>query len=337
MDYNLIWFILITVLFVGYVVLDGFDLGVGMTHLIAKTDTERRIMLNSIGPVWDGNEVWLITAGGALFAAFPDVYATVFSGYYTAFMLFLLVLIMRASSLEFRSKVENASWRKLWDVLFSVSSYLIILLLGVAFANVAAGIPIGADKEYMGNFFTLLNPYAVWFGLTSIVIIRLHGKLYLLMKTEGELHDRITATVNRGYFIFIAFFAVFAVWTISAQTHLFANYANPIAFLAPILVLLGIVMIPVFTKQHKYFRAFLGSSLVIAGTIISFAVGMFPNFVISNPDVANSLTAYNSASSAGTLGNMFIIAMIGVPLVLVYQVFVYRVFSGKVKLESSSY
>ncbi len=337
MDYNLIWFILITVLFVGYIVLDGFDLGVGMTHLIAKTDKERRIMLNSIGPLWDGNEVWLITAGGALFAAFPNVYATIFSGYYTAFMLFLLVLIMRASSLEFRSKVETESWRKMWDVLFSVSSYLIILLLGVAFANVAAGIPIDKEMEYTGNLFTLLNPYAIWFGLTSIVIIRLHGKLYLLMKTEGELQERILSTVNRGYYIFLAFFAVFAVWTIAVQTHLFKNYANPIAFLAPLLILLGIVMIPMFAKQRKFFRAFLGSSLVIAGTIISFAVGMFPNFVFSNPTVANSLTAYNSASSAATLGNMFIIAMIGVPLVLVYQVVVYRIFSGKVKLESSSY
>jgi cytochrome d ubiquinol oxidase subunit II len=337
MDYNLIWFILIAVLFIGYVVLDGFDLGVGMTHFIAKNDNERRILLNSIGPVWDGNEVWLITAGGALFAAFPHVYATVFSGYYTAFMLFLLVLIMRASSLEFRSKVENESWRNVWDSLFNVSSYLIILLLGVAFANVAAGIPIDKEMEFTGGLFTLLNPYAIFFGLTSILIIRLHGKLYLLIKTEGELQTRILATINRGYYLFLAFFVALAIWTVSVQTHLLKNYANPAAYLAPIIILAGIALIPMGVKAHKYFRAFLGSSLVIAGTIMFYAIGMFPNFVISTTDVANSLTAYNAASSEQTLSTMFIIAMIGVPLVLVYQIFVYRIFSGKVKIDSSSY
>ncbi len=337
MDLNIIWFILIVTLFVGYIVLDGFDLGVGMTYFVSKTDDERRLMLNSIGPLWDGNEVWLITAGGALFAAFPHVYATVFSGFYTAFMLFLLVLIMRAVSLEFRSKVESASWRKTWDILFNVASYLIILLLGVAFGNIASGLPIDENMEFAGNFFTLLNPYSIFLGLTAVTLIRLHGKLFLLLKTEGELFDRIKSTVKKGYFIFLVFYAVLIVWTTMYNAHLLSVLINPAAWLIPIICMVGIVFIPLGISKSKYFMSFLGSSIIIAGSIIFVAAGIFPNFVISSTIPTNSLTIYNAASSAATLYNMLIIALIGLPLVFAYQILVYRIFNGKVKIDNHSY
>ena len=337
MDYHAIWFILIVVLFVGYVVLDGFDLGVGMSFFQAKTDAERRILLNSIGPLWDGNEVWLITAGGALFAAFPDVYATVFSGFYTAFMLFLLVLITRAVSLEFRSKVENITWRKVWDALFNISSYLIILLLGVSFGNIASGIPIDEHFEFAGNLFTLLNPYAIYLGLSAIVLIRLHGKLFLLMKTEGELFDRIKASIFRGWIIFVLFYIILFIWTSVQNAHLLKIFESPIAYLIPIICFAGVIGIPYFVKKEKYFMAFVSSSLVITASIVFVAAGLFPNFVLSNPIPANSLTAYDHSSSELTLHTMFIIAMIGIPLVLAYQIIVLRIFRGKVKIDNHSY
>ena len=337
MDLNIIWFILIVTLFVGYIVLDGFDLGVGMTYFVSKNDAERRILLNSIGPLWDGNEVWLITAGGALFAAFPNVYATVFSGFYTAFMLFLLVLIMRAVSIEFRSKVESLNWKKLWDILFNVSSYLIILLLGVAFGNIATGIPIDENMEYSGTFFTLLNPYSIFLGLTAVSLIRLHGKLFLLMKTEGDLFERLKATVKRGLYIFIVFYVILIIWTTLYNAHLLGVFSNPIALLIPLVCLIGILLIPYGVRKSKYFLAFLGSSLIIAGSIVFVAVGIFPNFVISSTIPTNSLTIYNASSSQGTLSTMLIIALIGLPLVFVYQIVVYRIFNGKVKIDKHSY
>ncbi len=338
MDYNLIWYILLTVLFVGYIILDGFDLGVGMQIKSGKTDLDRRIILNSIGPVWDGNEVWLITAGGALFAAFPHVYATIFSGYYTAFMLFLLVLIIRGVSIEFRSKVETQKWRNLWDNLFMIASYLIVLLLGVAFANVFAGIPIDAEMEYHGGLLPLLNPYAVVFGLMGVAGLRLHGNLYLLYKTENELYNNLRKRTMTNYYVFIVLYIITIIYTIATQNHLFTNYNNyPVLYLLPILAIIALLLIPVLLKKNTDLKAFFAQCGVIAFTLISIIAGMFPNFVVSKPELANSLTAYNSASSEGTLSTMFIIALIGVPLILIYQIIVYRVFRGKVKLEESSY
>ncbi len=338
MDYNLIWFILIAVLFVGYIILDGFDLGVGMHMMSAKTDRERRIVMNSIGPVWDGNEVWLITAGGATFAAFPHVYATIFSGYYTAFMLFLLVLIIRGVSMEFRSKVESNSWRKAWDVLFMVSSFLIALLLGVAFANVAAGLPLDAEMEYHGGLIPLLNPYALVFAIMGVLGLRLHGNLWLLVKTEDELQANVRKQTMPDYYLFLVAFAGLLAYTFATQSHLFTNYKNyPVLWAIPAITILLTTILPVYLKKHADKAAFTIFSSVIAFTLLIFIAGMFPNFVVSNPNPELSLNAYNSASSEGTLSTMFIIACIGVPLVLAYQVIIYRIFRGKVKLEDSSY
>jgi len=224
MELNIIWFVLLTVLFGGYVVLDGFDLGVGMIHLGLKSDLERRTSLNAIGPVWDANEVWLITAGGALFAAFPDVYATVFSGFYTAFMLFLLVIIGRAISIEFRGKVESDKWKKTWDFIFCLSSYLIVLLLGVSLGNIITGIPIYQDKEYAGTFFTLLNPYAVMTGITAVLLIRMHGKIFLAVKTEGEIQQRVAKGINSSLILFVIAYIFHGAWTIILYPGVIKNF-----------------------------------------------------------------------------------------------------------------
>lgn len=338
MDYNLIWYILIAVLFIGYIVLDGFDLGVGMHITEGTTDRERRKIINSIGPVWNGNEVWLITAGGALFAAFPHVYASMFSGYYTAFMLFLLVMIMRGVSIEFRSKVESEKWRKLWDTLFMLASYLIVLLLGVAFANVAAGLPLDAQMEYHGGLLPLLNVYAIVFALMAIGGIRLHGYLYLLIKTEGELQENIKKKIKKCWAGFPLLLIAVFIYTYAAQPHLFVNYNNsPILYLIPALAILFLLLAYLMNKKNAHTKAFLMNSFVIVFTLLTFIAGMFPNFVISNPELSHSLNAYNSASSTGTLSTMFIIALIGVPLILIYQIIIYRIFRGKVKLEETSY
>ncbi|MFC2130258.1 cytochrome d ubiquinol oxidase subunit II [Bacteroidota bacterium] len=338
MDFHIVWFVLLLVLFIGYVVLDGFDLGVGMLHYSAKTDKERRILLNSIGPVWDANEVWLITAGGALFAAFPDVYATVFSGFYTAFMLFLLVIIGRAVSIEFRGKVDSASWKKVWDFVFHISSYMIVLLLGVAFANIVSGIPIDAAKEFSGNFWTLINPYALFVALTSVLLMRLHGRLYLLIKTEGELFERILDRVKLVWVLFFIFYIGLAVWTVAGKPELLYNYNhNGALFIIPVLSILSIILVLLMVNNKKYFPAFIFSSLTIALSIIQAGISMYPNLVPSNPVSVNSLTIFNASSSESTLYTMFIIACIGIPLVLIYKFIMYTAFRGKVKIDSSSY
>jgi cytochrome bd ubiquinol oxidase subunit II len=337
MDYNIIWFILIVVLFIGYIILDGFDFGVGMLHYKAKTDKQRRINLNAIGPVWDGNEVWLITAGGALFAAFPHVYATVFSGFYIAFMLFLLVIIGRASAIEFRSKVESKKWRSVWDFIFHVSSYLIVLLLGVAFGNLIIGVPIAADMEYAGTFLGLLNPFSIFLALTAILLLRMHGNIFMALKTDGDYQNEFTSKIVMSEIYFVIFYIILTIWTLVGYPHMTENFSNPIWYIFPLLVLLCMIYIPIAVKKATYFKAFIASSLIILSNISLAAIGLFPNFVYSSPNPENSLTIYNASSSQQTLENMFIIACIGVPLVLIYSIVVYRFFSGKVELDEHSY
>ena len=208
LDLNTVWFLLIGVLLSGYAILDGFDLGVGALHLFTKTDRDRRIMLNSIGPVWDGNEVWLVTGGGALFAAFPDVYASSFSGFYLAFILLLVALIFRAVAIEFRSKRPSPRWRSTWDVSFSVSSIVSSLLIGVALGNVAQGLPLTAEGEYLGGLLGLLRPYPLVVGLTTVALFAMHGSIYVVMKTEGELQARIRGWIPRLIGLFVAGYVV---------------------------------------------------------------------------------------------------------------------------------
>ena len=337
-DLNTIWFILIGVLLTGYAILDGFDLGVGSLHLLVKKDEERRIMINSIGPVWDGNEVWLVTGGGALFAAFPHVYATVFSGFYTAFMLLLFVLIFRAVAIEFRSKQEAKWWRQTWDVLFSVASIFIAFLMGVALGNIVTGVPVGADKEFAGTFFGLITPYTVLVGITTVALFMMHGSIYLVMKTEGEIQNKIKRWVNNAIIFFVICYVSTTMATLIYYPHMVQHFKEvPVLFILALLNMLAIANIPREIYNGKEFRAFVSSCASIAALLALFAAGIFPNVVISTINPEYSLNIYNSASSQKTLSTMLTMALIGMPFVLGYTFTIYWIFRGKVKLDKMSY
>jgi len=337
-DYNTIWFILIGVLLAGYAILDGFDLGVGSLHLFVKDDTERRILINSIGPVWDGNEVWLVTGGGALFAAFPHVYATVFSGFYTAFMLLLFGLIFRAVAIDFRSKRPSKKWRQTWDVAFSVASIAIAFLMGVALGNIVTGIPLTADKEFYGSFFSLITPYTLLVGITTVALFMMHGAIYLTMKTEGELQNKVRGWVNNTIIFFVISYVTATMATLIYYPHMVNHFkAEPLLFLVAVLNMLAIANIPREIHHGKEFKAFLSSCASIIALLGLFAIGLFPKIVYSFPNPENSLTIYNAASSQKTLRIMLIIALIGIPFVLAYTISIYWIFRGKVKIDSMSY
>jgi cytochrome d ubiquinol oxidase subunit II len=338
MDLNVTWFILVGVLLTGYAILDGFDLGVGALHLLVKGDMNRRIMLNSIGPVWDGNEVWLVTGGGALFAAFPHVYATVFSGFYTAFMLLLFMIIFRAVAIEFRSKRETASWRNAWDIAFSVSSLLIALLMGVALGNMIIGIPIRPDMETTVTLLDLLNPYAIMVGITTVALFMMHGAIYVVMKTEGELQETIKGWVNNTIIFFVICYVTVTMATLIFVPGMIDHIKDyPLLFVVALLNMLAIANIPREIFHKRYGRAFLSSCVNIAALMGLFAIGIFPNLVLSNPDPQNSLNIYNAASSQKTLSIMLTIALIGMPFVIAYTISIYWIFRGKVKIDQMSY
>lgn len=335
---NVAWFGLVGILFTGYAMLDGFDLGIGTLHLFTKSDEERRLMLNSIGPVWDGNEVWLVTGGGALFAAFPDVYATVFSGFYLAFMLLLFALIFRAVAIEFRSKEKMGWWRKMWDIGFAAGSYAAALLIGVALGNIAWGIPLDQNGEYAGSFLDLLQPYPLLMGITTVALFMMHGSIYGVMKTEGKLQRKLRTWVNPSIIFFIICYATTTMATLIYVPHIVEVIKHePIFFVIALANMLAIANIPREIQKKRDFRAFLSSCAAMGALMTLFGLGMFPNMVLSTPNPEHSLTIYNSASSQKTLGIMFTIAMIGVPIVLTYTICIYRIFRGKVRLDKNSY
>ncbi len=337
-DLNTIWFMLVGVLLTGYAILDGFDLGVGALHLFTKQDVERRLFINAIGPVWDGNEVWLVTGGGALFAAFPEVYATAFSGFYMALILLLFALIFRAVAIEFRSKQPMHWWRQMWDVSFSVGSIVASLLIGVALGNIVVGIPLAGDHEFAGSFFSLLNPYALLVGITTVALFMMHGAIYLVLKTEGDLHNNLRRWVNNAIIFFIICYAATTAATLLYVPHMLETIKQaPWLFALPLLNALAIANIPREIHHGHDMRAFLSSCASIVALLTLFGIGMYPDLIFSSPNPANSLTIYNAASSAKTLEIMLIIAAMGVPLVLAYTASIYWIFRGKVKLDSSSY
>ncbi len=337
-DLNTIWFILIGILLTGYAILDGFDLGVGSLHLLFKKDEERRIAINAIGPVWDGNEVWLVTGGGALFAAFPDVYATVFSGFYTAFMLLLFVLIFRAVAIEFRSKQEAKWWRQMWDVLFSIASIFIAFLMGVALGNIVTGVPVGADKEFAGSFFGLLTPYTILVGITTVALFLMHGAIYLVMKTEGEVQKKVKGWVNNSIIFFVICYVSTTMATLIYYSHMTEHFKSaPWLFALALLNMLAVANIPREIYHNRDFKAFISSCASIAALLALFAAGIFPDIVISTINPEFSLTIYNAASSQKTLGIMLTIALIGMPFVIGYTFTIYWIFRGKVKLDKMSY
>jgi len=338
MDLHLIWFILVGILLAGYAILDGFDFGVGALHLFAKGDEERRMMLNSIGPVWDGNEVWLVTSGGAIFAAFPDVYATLASGFYLAVYLLIFSLIFRAIAIEFRSKQEAAWWRKTWDVAFCLASILCAILFGVVIGNLIWGIPLGQDKEFQGTFLSLLNPYALLTGMTVLSVCMMHGAIYVVMKTEGELHDKARRWVKNCIIFFVIMYVVQTMATMLYAPHMVERFKeNPLLFTVPLAQLLIIANIPREIYHKQDFLAFLSSCVAIVLFMFLFGFGIFPDMVYSNPGFENSLTIYNASSSPKTLGIMLIIALIGMPIVIAYTISIYWIFRGKVKIDKHSY
>lgn len=329
-DLPTIWFGLVGVLLVGYAILDGFDLGVGMLHLlIARTDRERSILMRAIGPVWDGNEVWLLTMGGALFAAFPVVYATVFSGFYLALLLLLVALILRAVALEFRHHLADAGWRRTWDLAFAVGSGLPALLLGVAVGNVARGLPL-TDGQYTGGLLGLLNPFALLVGVTAVAMFALQGALWLTIRTDGDLRGRSWRIARVAW---IAFVLLWGLVTLAARAdagHLWSNYGSILAWVVPALFVLAAAATGLAIRARRASLAFVASSASVASLVGILGVGLYPALVPDRSGGAG-LTVANAASSELTLTVMLIIALIGMPLVLGYTAFIYRHFWGPVE------
>jgi len=338
MDLNTIWFILVAVLIMGYAVLDGFDLGVGVLHLFTKEEDAKRVNINAIGPVWDGNEVWLLTGGGALFAAFPVVYATVFSGFYIALMLLLLALIFRAVSFEFRGKIESMNWKTTWDYAFGIGSLLPLILFGVAVGNILRGIPINANGMFTGNFFTLLNPYSILVGVLSLILFTMHGTIYMTLKASGNQLERMKNIAPRLWIAFVVVYVLTTICTIFESGYLFNSLlANPLFWILFIVLIAAIIYIPIALKAERFGRAFFSSSLTIICMLGLMAISIFPRLVPSSTDLTYSLTIYNASSTERTLFTMLIIALIGMPFVIGYTIFIYRAFKGKVRLGEGSY
>ncbi|MDP1834627.1 MAG: cytochrome d ubiquinol oxidase subunit II [Chlamydiales bacterium] len=337
-ELQFIWFSVFVTLLAGYAILDGFDLGVGILHLFTNTDHERRVFLNSIGPVWDGNEVWLVTAGGALFAGFPSVYASFCSAFYIPLMVLLAGIIFRAVAIEFRSKMPSPTWRWTWDVAFFCGSVIITFGLGVVMGNLIRGIPLDAEGEFLGGLSDLLNPYALLVGVMTVALFAMHGAIYLTMKTEGALHDKLREWINPTIITFIMLYAITTVATLIYQPHMTkAIHERPIFFVSAIVGMLAIANIPREVYRGRDGYAFLSSCLAIIFLFVLFGLGTYPIALRASNDVALSLTIFNSSSSEMTLQILLLIAVIGIPLVVAYTVSIYWIFRGKVRLEDTSY
>ena len=333
MDLNTLWFILITVLFIGYFFLEGFDYGVGILHpFIGKTDEERRILMNTIGTFWDGNEVWLLTAGGATFAAFPNWYATLFSGFYLPLFLILLGLIVRGVSFEFRSKDKHPHWRALWDWMLFIGSFIPALLWGVALSNMVRGVPIDKSMTYVGGFFNLLNPYALIGGLASLTIFTLHGALFLTLKTTEELQQRAREIAKKVWPVTVGIFFLYLILSY-LQTDMFTKTGvNPGAI--PILAAGTLLATGWFAQKHYDGWAFVMTGLTIVFATITLFMGLYPRVLVSSLNHDWSLTIYNASSSPYTLKVMTIVALIFVPIVLIYQGWTYYVFRQRITKKS---
>jgi cytochrome d ubiquinol oxidase subunit II len=322
------WFIVIAILWIGFFVLEGFDFGVGMLHsAVGGDDAGRRAAINTIGPLWDGNEVWLIVAGAAIFAAFPGWYATMFSGMYLAMVLLLAALIIRGVAFEYRGKRDAARWRRTWDALLTGGSLLAPLLIGIALADLLHGLPINSAQDYTGSFWNLLQPYAVFTGITLVLICLLHGATFLSLKTTGDLHRRSRAEARRVAPLTGAAVIGFVIWT-----HVTANggfFLNLIELLAILAVLAAVLLV---YEQRDGF-AFAATTVTIAACIGSIFVDLYPNVMVSSTNPAYNLTVHNTASGAYSLKAMTIVVIIFLPLVLAYQAWTYYVFRRRVSRE----
>ncbi len=336
---NFVWFILFVVIIAGYLILDGFDLGVGILHLgMAKNDYERRVMLNSIGPIWDGNEVWLVVGGGVLFAAFPLVYASLFSGFYVAMMLILLVLIMRTVAIEFRSKRAGQFWRSFWDVVFFISSLLIAFLFGVAFGNIISGVPLDVAQNISISLLGLLTPFSLLVGITTVAMMAMHGAIYLTMKVENALLARIKTWIPKLMAIFFLLNTSVVLAIFFALPRAMANYfSSSMLVVFPAIALAALVAAWWLVRRENYFKAFLASGTMIAVLLFTGAISLYPNLLVSTIDDAYNLTIYNGAAAPNSLLVMLGIALIGMPFVLAYTAGVYYIFRGKVEITAESY
>ncbi|GAB6113524.1 cytochrome d ubiquinol oxidase subunit II [Desulfomicrobium salsuginis] len=326
-----IWFLLWGVLWAIYFILDGYDLGIGtLLPFLGKSDTDRRIMLNSMGPFWDGNEVWLITAGGVTFAAFPKAYAVMFSGLYTPLMLLLFALIIRGVSLEFRHQVDSPAWRRVWDWGATIGSFLPALLLGVAFANIFMGLPLDENGVFQGNLFTLLNPYGLAGGVLFVLLFAMHGALWLTIKSEGDLQRRAASLARKLWPVLVVLIGAFVVLTV-IYTNLLSNYlANPLLLVLLVAPVLALLLLRQQIGKEDWWFAWGLSAAMITGLTLFGVVGLYPALLPSSINPDYSITIANAASSTLTLSIMLGVALVFVPIVAAYQFWLYRTFSHKV-------
>jgi cytochrome d ubiquinol oxidase subunit II len=329
-----IWFILWGLLWAFYFMLDGFDLGIGiLAPFIAKNDTEKGMVYQSIGPFWDGNEVWLITAGGVTFAAFPDAYAVLFSSLYTPLMLILFALIMRAVAFEFRNKRPERSWRSLWDACAFIGSFVPALLFGVAFANIFKGIPIDADGIYQGNLFTLLNPYGLAGGLFFLFLFLTHGSLWLAIKSDGAFRVKAGMAARNLWFPLLVLAVTFLLLT-AFYTNLYGNYLTyPVLFIIPLMAVYGLLMVRIYIGKASWWKAWFSSALSIVASTMFGVAGLYPSLLPSSLNPSYSLTVSNASSSPLTLTIMLVVALTFIPIVIIYQAWAYNLFRHKIKKE----
>jgi cytochrome bd ubiquinol oxidase subunit II len=326
-----IWFAIWGVAWAVYFMLDGFDLGLGtLFPFLAKSETDKRTIVNAMGPYWDGNEVWLITAGGVTFAAFPRTYAVMFSGLYTPLMLLLFALILRGVAFEFRGKEDSDAWRRTWDCCLVVGSFVPALLLGVAFANIFAGIPLDAQGLFLGNLFTLLNPYGLLGGVLFVVMFAVHGAVWLAAKSEGDLQARAARTAKALWLALAVVAVAFLAATWSA-TSLWQNLlAKPYLLVLPLVTVAGLFLTRLYMAKGAWWRTWFASSALIVGAALFGVAGLYPNLLPSSLDPAASMSAFNSASSPLTLGIMLGVVLVFLPVVIGYQIWVYTTFRDAV-------
>lgn len=338
MDLQTIWFFLWGLLWTVFFMTAGFDFGIGILYpFLGKTDIEKRLMINSIGPLWDGNEVWLITASGVTFAAFPLAYSVMFSSLYSGMMLILFALILRGVAFEFRGKVDKKSWRNLWDICIFVGSLVPAFLFGITFANIFKGLPIDKAGVFQGSFFDLLNPYGFLGGLLFLLLFLFHGSLWLSIKTEKELHERALSAATRIWPLLLIS-AVLFFGASRFYTKLYDNFlARPLLFLDILLTVAALVASIYFMKRKYFFAAWFSSSIIIAGSVFFGIIGLYPSLLPSSISPDFSITAYNASSSPLTLKIMLVVVIVFIPAVIAYQAWAYNLFKGKVTEKDLSY
>lgn len=338
MNYEIIWYLILGFAILAYTVLDGFDLGVGILHLFAKTDEQRRIFLNAIGPFWDGNTVWIVVVIGGLFAGFPDAYASLFSGFYDLLMILIAGFIFRAVAIEFRSKVYSPRWRQLWDVVFSASSHIVAFIIGVVLGNMIQGVPLNEQHDFIGSFALFFTPYTVLVGLNAVSLFAMHGTIYLAMKTEGEAHFIVRRWIGPAIGSFIFFFSATSAASLLYMPHMLERFIDwPVLFAVPLTAFGFIGNIFYQVRKGNDGWGFISSSISIALLLSLYGLGTYPLIIRSTIDPAYSISLFNSSSSEKTLGILLLIACIGVPFVLGYGFWIYRLFRGKVQIGKNSY